>query len=39
MKLKELLKDKVTKKELSFIPSSFDLIGDIAIFNDIPKEV
>jgi tRNA (guanine37-N1)-methyltransferase len=39
MKLKSMLESKVTKKELSSIPSSFDLIGDIAIFNDIPKEV
>lgn len=39
MKLKELLKNKVTKRELQFIPSSFDIIGDIAIFNDMPKEV
>lgn len=38
MKLKELLKDILTEKELKFAPSSFDVIGDIAII-EIPKEL
>ncbi|MAG46977.1 hypothetical protein CL617_00085 [archaeon] len=37
MKLKELLKNKLTSKELSLIPSSFDTIGSIALFQDFPK--
>ena len=39
MKLKELLKKELTKKELSILPSSFDLVGDILIFNDFPVEL
>lgn len=35
-----LLKSKIiTKKESQFIPNSFDVVGDIAIFNDFPKEL
>ena len=37
--LKEALKGKLSEKELSFIPSSFDVIGDIGIFADYPKEL
>lgn len=33
-----LLKDKLTKKELSLIPSSFDIIGDIIIL-ELKKEL
>lgn len=38
MKLKNLLEDILTKKELEFAPSSFDVIGDIAIIK-IPEEL
>jgi len=31
MKLKEALKNKLTKRQLEIIPSSFDMVGDIAI--------
>ncbi len=36
MRLKDVLKGKLNKKELQLVPSSFDLVGDIAIFNEIP---
>jgi tRNA (guanine37-N1)-methyltransferase len=39
MKLKELLKNKLTKKQLDLVPSSFDMVGDLAIFSEIPKEL
>tara|TARA_Y100000310_G_scaffold159627_1_gene159280 strand:- start:41681 stop:42493 length:813 start_codon:yes stop_codon:yes gene_type:complete len=39
MKLKELLKNKLTKKELSLVPSSFDIVGSILVFLDFPKEL
>ena len=38
-KLKELLKKQLTKKQLLLVPSSFDMVGDLAIFSDIPKEL
>ena len=38
MKLKEFLKGKLTKKQLVLVPSSFDVVGDIAIL-EIPKEL
>ncbi len=38
MKLKELLKNVLTEEELEIAPSSFDVVGDIAII-DIPKEL
>lgn len=38
-KLKELLKKQLTKKQLPLVPSSFDMVGDLAIFSDIPKEL
>jgi tRNA (guanine37-N1)-methyltransferase len=40
-KLKQvLLKSKIlTKKQSSLVPTSFDVVGDIAIFNDFPKEL
>lgn len=38
MKLKDALKDKLTKKELVLVPRAFDITGDIAII-DIPPEL
>ena len=38
-KLKDLLKRKLTKKELVLIPSSFDFVGNILIFSDFPKQL
>ena len=38
-KLKEALKNKLTKKQLTLTPSSFDIVGDLAIFSEIPKEL
>ena len=38
-KLKDLLRKKLTKKELSLIPTSFDVIGNILIFSDFPKQL
>ena len=37
--LKFYLKDKLTSKELKFVPSSFDVVGDIMIFSEFPKEL
>lgn len=39
MKLKQALKNKLTKKELALLPSSFDVVGDILIFADFPSEL
>ncbi len=41
MKLRQALSKskKLSKKELSLVPSSFDIIGDIAIFNSFPREL
>ena len=39
MKLKQLLQDKLSAKELSVLPSSFDVVGNILIFADFPKEL
>jgi tRNA (guanine37-N1)-methyltransferase len=39
MKLKEALRNQLTKKEISLVPTSFDVIGTIAIFNDFPKQL
>lgn len=36
---KEALKSKLTGKQLSLVPSSFDIVGDLAIFSDFPKEL
>ena len=38
-KLKYYLKNKLTKKEMKLVPSSFDVVGDILIFSDFPKEL
>ena len=37
--LKFYLKSKLTEKELKFVPSSFDVVGDIMIFSEFPKEL
>src|SRR3989344_8845781 len=37
--LKYYLKDKLTEKELQLVPTSFDVVGDILIFSDFPKEL
>ncbi|MDP3766082.1 MAG: 50S ribosomal protein L11 methyltransferase [Nanoarchaeota archaeon] len=37
--LKYYLKNKLTNKELELVPSSFDVVGDILIFSDFPKEL
>ena len=37
--LQLLLKNKLTEKQLSLLPSSYDMIGDILIFSDISKEL
>ncbi|MBS3095885.1 class I SAM-dependent methyltransferase family protein [Candidatus Woesearchaeota archaeon] len=37
--LKFYLKNKLTDKELRLVPSSFDVVGDILIFSDFPKEL
>lgn len=37
--LKEDLAKKLKSAELALVPSSFDLIGDIAIFNKLPAEL
>ncbi len=38
-KIKDFLKGKLTKKEISLVPSSFDMVGDILIFSDFPEEL
>ena len=38
-KLKAILREKLTKKEISPVPSSFDMVGNIIIFSDFPKEL
>ena len=38
MKLKEKLKGKLTKKQMGLVPSSFDVVGDIAII-EIPEKL
>ena len=37
--LKFYLKDKLTEKELELVPSSFDIVGDILMFSEFPKEL
>lgn len=39
MRLKDYLKNKLTKKESGIFPTSYDVVGDIAIFADLPKEL
>jgi len=38
-KLKDILKKKLTKKELALVPSSYDMVGNIIIFSDFPKQL
>ena len=35
--IKQLLKSKLTKKEISILPTSFDVVGNILIFSDFPS--
>ena len=37
--LKYYLKNKLSAKELQLVPTSFDIVGDILIFSDFPKEL
>ncbi|MBI2130843.1 class I SAM-dependent methyltransferase family protein [Candidatus Woesearchaeota archaeon] len=37
--LKFYLKDKLSEKELGFVPTSFDVVGSIMIFAEFPKEL
>ena len=37
--LKYHLKNKLSQKELKLVPSSFDVVGDILIFSEFPKEL
>ena len=39
VRLKEELKGDLTKKEIELVPSSFDVVGDILIFIEFPKEL
>ncbi len=38
-KLRDLLNGKLSDKELSLVPSSFDMVGNIVVFSDFPKEL
>jgi len=38
-KLKELLSEILTEEEISIMPTSFDIVGDILIFADFPLEL
>jgi len=37
--LKFYLKDKLSEKELKLMPTSFDVVGDIMVFSEFPKEL
>ena len=37
--LQKALKKNLTKKQLQLLPSSYDIVGDILIFSDFPKEL
>lgn len=37
--LKELLKEKLSCRQLKLLPNSFDVIGDILVFASFPKEL
>ena len=39
MNLRDVLAKKLSREELELVPSSFDVVGDIAIFNDLPEEL
>jgi len=38
-RLKDILSEKLTKKQLGLVPSSYDQVGSILIFADFPKEL
>jgi len=38
-KIKDLVKGLLSKEELKHVPTSFDILGDIAIFSDFPEEL
>tara|TARA_Y100000294_G_scaffold163901_1_gene170211 strand:- start:8872 stop:9705 length:834 start_codon:yes stop_codon:yes gene_type:complete len=38
-KLKDILRKKLTKKELALVPSSYNMVGSIIIFSDFPKQL
>ena len=38
-KLKDILRKKLKKKELALVPSSYDVVGNIIIFSDFPKQL
>lgn len=38
-KLKDILKDKLTKLESNYVPRAYDIIGDIAVFERFPAEL
>jgi len=37
--LKQALEKKLTKKQLSLVPKSFDTIGEIVVFSEFPEEL
>jgi tRNA (guanine37-N1)-methyltransferase len=37
MKIKDILRQKLSEKELSVVPGSFDIVGDIMIFASFPE--
>lgn len=37
--LRDSLKGKLSDDEIRLVPSSFDMVGDLAIFSDFPKEL
>lgn len=39
MQLRELLLECLTEEEVSRVPSSYDIVGDIMIFSDFPEEL
>jgi tRNA (guanine37-N1)-methyltransferase len=39
LKLREFLQKKLTKEEVALVPSSFDVVGDIAIFSEFPDKL
>ena len=38
-KLKDLLRGKLTQKQLCLVPTSFDIVGHILIFSDFPEKL
>ncbi|MBL7054283.1 class I SAM-dependent methyltransferase family protein [Candidatus Woesearchaeota archaeon] len=38
-KLKELLKKKLTKKQMGLLPSSYDVVGSVIVFSGFPFEL